>query len=176
MATERRTTGKWLPCRHRTCDLAAARHSALTTPGVPNTLEDTMTVATHQPEAVAEEPLELLRNMLEEQFAMHTARLTQLTVYGRLPDYGGYDQPTLEALAAASRQDISDAARALQRMAEGTYGLCENCRQPIPLGRLRAAPDARYCTRCRPPSGSFRDEQAFSATNRNRAAAPSPRG
>jgi RNA polymerase-binding transcription factor DksA len=100
--------------------------------------------------------------MLEEQFALHTARLTQLTVYERLPDYGGYDQHTLEALAAASREDIRDAARALRRMAEGTYGLCENCGQPIPLGRLRAAPDARYCTRCRPHSGPLRNEQAAS--------------
>ena len=115
-----------------------------------------MTVAIHETEAVADEPLELLRSMLEEQFALRTARLTELTVSERLPDYGGYDQHTLDVLATASRQDIRDAARALQRMAEGTYGLCESCHQPIPLGRLRAVPDARYCTRCRPHSGRRR--------------------
>jgi len=115
-----------------------------------------LTVAIHQTEAVAGEPLELLRGMLEEQFALHTARLTELTVAERLPDYGGYDRRTLDVFAAASRQAIRDAARALQRMAEGTYGLCQNCHQPIPLGRLRTVPDARYCTRCRPHSGRRR--------------------
>ncbi|GIF00921.1 TraR/DksA family transcriptional regulator [Paractinoplanes rishiriensis] len=114
-----------------------------------------MTVAIHQTEAVADEPLELLRGMLAEQFALHTARLAELAVSEGLPD-GGEDQHTLDVLATASRQAIRDAARALQRMAEGTYGLCENCHQSIPLGRLRAMPDARYCTRCRPHIGRRR--------------------
>jgi DnaK suppressor protein len=115
-----------------------------------------MTVVIHPAEAVADVPLELLRGMLEEQFALHTARLTELTVAERLPNRGGYDQHTLDVLATASRQAIRDAAGALQRMAEGTYGRCENCHQPIPLGRLRVMPDARYCTRCRPHRGRHR--------------------
>jgi len=115
-----------------------------------------MTVAIHQTEAVSDEPLELLHGMLEEQFALHTARLAELTVSERLPDDGGYDRHTLDVLATASRRAIRDAARALQHMADGAYGLCENCQQPIPLGRLRAVPDARYCTRCRPLSGRRR--------------------
>ena len=115
-----------------------------------------MTVAIHRTGAVADKPLELLRRMLEEQFALHTARLTELTVSERLPDHGGYDQQTLEVLGTASRQAIREAARALQRMAEGAYGLCGNCHRPIPLGRLRAMPAARYCTRCRPDGGRHR--------------------
>jgi RNA polymerase-binding transcription factor DksA len=98
--------------------------------------------------AVAGEPLELLREMLEEQFALQTNRLTELTVYSRLPGHGGYDPQTLEHLAAAARGGISDAANALRRMSEGTYGLCENCHKPIPLGRLRAMPHAVCCTQC----------------------------
>lgn len=109
-----------------------------------------MTIALHPPETAVAEPLELLRAMLEEQFALHTNRLTELTVYGRLPGHGGYDRHTLDVLAAASRQAIADTAGALRRMSEGTYGICENCRSPIPLGRLRVVPYARYCTRCDP--------------------------
>jgi hypothetical protein len=104
-----------------------------------------MTIAPHT--AVAE-PLELLRTMLEEQFALHTNRLTELTVYGKLPGHGGYDPHTLEVLATASRQAIADTAGALRRMSEGTYGICEHCHAPIPLGRLRVVPHARSCTRC----------------------------
>ncbi|WP_433359576.1 TraR/DksA family transcriptional regulator [Actinoplanes sp. CA-142083] len=108
-----------------------------------------MTLAPQTPETPAAEPLELLRTMLEEQFALHTNRLTDLTVYGRLPGHGGYDPRTLEALAAASRQAIAETAGALRRMSEGTYGVCEDCYRTIPLGRLRVVPHARHCTQCR---------------------------
>ena len=98
--------------------------------------------------AVAGEPLELLRTMLEEQFVLQTNRLTELTVYSRLPGHGGYDPHTLDVLAVAARRGIADTAQALRRMSEGTYGICEDCRRPIPLGRLRTVPHAPYCTRC----------------------------
>lgn len=109
-----------------------------------------MTIAPHPPGTAVAEPLELLRTMLEEQFALHTNRLTELTVCSRLPGRGGYDRHTLDVLAAASRQAVADTAGALRRMSEGTYGICEECRSPIPLGRLRVVPHARYCIRCDP--------------------------
>ncbi len=43
---------------------------------------------------------------------------------------------------------LQDAERALAKMEEGTYGVCENCGKPIPLERLRAFPAARLCTTC----------------------------
>jgi DnaK suppressor protein len=97
---------------------------------------------------VSAEPLELLRTMLEERFAVHTTRLTQLTVYRRLPRHGGYDAHTLDVLAASARQGIAETAHALRRMSEGTYGVCGGCRNPIPLGRLRVVPHATHCVPC----------------------------
>ena len=55
--------------------------------------------------------MELLRSMVEKQFAVHTARLTQLTVYARLPRREGYAPRTLDVLAASSRQRISPSPR-----------------------------------------------------------------
>lgn len=107
-----------------------------------------MTTAMHKPSVPAEEPLGLLRAMLEERFAVHTNRLTELTIYGRLPGHGGHDPQALDGLAAAARRGIADTAHALRRMSEGTYGMCERCRRPIPLGRLRALPHARRCSVC----------------------------
>lgn len=107
-----------------------------------------MTTALHDAPTLAAEPLGLLRSMLEEQFAVYTNRLTELTVYGRLPGNGGYDPQALDLLAATARQGIADTAHALRRMTEGTYGICEDCHKPIPLGRLRIVPQARYCSRC----------------------------
>ena len=107
-----------------------------------------MTAALHETIHPSAEPMELLRAMLEEQFAVHTARLTQLTVYSRLPRRAGYDPQTLDVLAVSSRQRIAETAQALRRMSEGTYGLCEDCHKPIPLGRLRAFPCATNCALC----------------------------
>jgi DnaK suppressor protein len=92
--------------------------------------------------------MELLRDMLEEQFAVHTTRLTQLTVYGRLPGHAGYQPHVLDVLAASEREGIADAAQALRRMSEGTYGICEDCAKPIPLGRLHLVPHATHCALC----------------------------
>ncbi|GAA3342041.1 hypothetical protein GCM10020358_35620 [Amorphoplanes nipponensis] len=92
--------------------------------------------------------MDLLRGMLEEQFAAHTARLTQLTVHARLPRRGGPDPRTLDAQAATARRRIAETAHALRRMSDGSYGACAQCRRPIPLGRLRAMPCATHCTPC----------------------------
>lgn len=107
-----------------------------------------MTATVHGTARPSAEPMELLRVMLEEQFAVHTTRLTQLTVYARLPRHAGYDPHTLHVLATSARQRIAETAQALKRMSEGTYGVCADCRQPIPLGRLRAVPHATHCAPC----------------------------
>lgn len=93
-------------------------------------------------------PAELFRTMLEEEFAVDTIRLAQLTAYERLPRDTGFDPYVLEGLIASVRQRITDTAHALKRMSEGTYGVCANCGNPIPLGRLRIAPTAVHCAPC----------------------------
>ena len=37
--------------------------------------------------------------------------------------------------------------RALEKIGEGTYGLCDRCGQPIEEGRLQAMPEATLCLR-----------------------------
>ena len=50
----------------------------------------------------------------------------------------------------AARQALADTEEALGRLASGRYGLCEGCTGAIPARLLAAAPEARYCPRCRP--------------------------
>jgi DnaK suppressor protein len=38
--------------------------------------------------------------------------------------------------------------RALTKLAEGTYGICDACGGPISLGRLKAMPDGVLCLAC----------------------------
>jgi DnaK suppressor protein len=46
------------------------------------------------------------------------------------------------------RQLLALVRDALAREAEGTYGLCVHCSQPIEPKRLEAVPWARHCIRC----------------------------
>ncbi len=48
---------------------------------------------------------------------------------------------------------------ALDRIASGDYGTCQECEQPIPAKRLRALPWARYCVGCQEEIGSRQDQQ-----------------
>jgi RNA polymerase-binding transcription factor DksA len=98
--------------------------------------------------SIVHDPIELLRNTLEEQFQRHTDQLAELAVCSRQPDRGGYDDDTLAALIASSRQAVADTAQALRRMAEGSYGTCERCTAGIPLQRLEILPHARFCVPC----------------------------
>jgi DnaK suppressor protein len=47
-------------------------------------------------------------------------------------------------LAAVDNGRLSNIARALQKIAEGTYGLSDGSGAPIPVERLEASPEALY--------------------------------
>jgi DnaK suppressor protein len=48
-------------------------------------------------------------------------------------------------LAELEARELSQIERAIARMKQGTYGLCEVCQAKIPVARLNALP---YCTTC----------------------------
>ena len=50
-----------------------------------------------------------------------------------------------ERLATELRESLDEVEAALQRLADGTYGLCEVCGKPIGSARLEAMPAARLC-------------------------------
>jgi DnaK suppressor protein len=103
---------------------------------------------TREVTSTAQDPIELLRDSLEEQFQRNTDQLAELTARSREPGRGGYDHDTLAALIASARHAVSDTAQALRRMAEGRYGTCERCNGDIPLQRLEILPHARFCVPC----------------------------
>lgn len=100
--------------------------------------------------STVQDPIELLRNSLEEQFQRNTDQLAELTLRSRQPRRGGRDHDTIGALITSARQAVSDTAQALRRMAEGSYGNCERCAAEIPLQRLKILPHARFCAPCQP--------------------------
>jgi RNA polymerase-binding transcription factor len=45
-------------------------------------------------------------------------------------------------------KELHNVEKALIRIEKGTYGICENCNQEIPLERLKANPSASICLQC----------------------------
>jgi DnaK suppressor protein len=46
-------------------------------------------------------------------------------------------------------EQLAGVEHALQKFEEGTYGLCDNCGQPIAPARLEALPQANLCLECK---------------------------
>ncbi|MBL1097049.1 TraR/DksA family transcriptional regulator [Streptomyces coffeae] len=53
------------------------------------------------------------------------------------------------ALAGNAREMLLQTERALERLDAGTYGLCENCGNPIGKARMQAFPRATLCVECK---------------------------
>jgi DnaK suppressor protein len=47
------------------------------------------------------------------------------------------------------REQLAEVERALDKFEQGTYGLCDNCGQPIDTARLEALPHANLCLSCK---------------------------
>lgn len=94
---------------------------------------------------------------LEEEIATAEAELQDLMQDAG--DGAGDDQADAGAKTFEREQEISLAnnsrdlldqnRRALERMDNGSYGICENCGQPIAKLRLQAAPRATLCMPCK---------------------------
>jgi DnaK suppressor protein len=95
--------------------------------------------------------------MLAERETQLESQLAELT---RPPDelgtisfgkrVGEGTSMAVDRLAAVSTQEhllavLDEVRRARQRLADGTYGVCEVCGEPIPEGRLEARPWAIRC-------------------------------
>src|SRR4051812_33169713 len=51
-------------------------------------------------------------------------------------------------LAELDSRELGQIERALHRLKQGTYGVCESCAEKIPIGRLNALPYSTLCIEC----------------------------
>jgi DnaK suppressor protein len=65
-------------------------------------------------------------------------------------DWAAADAMALMDIASVSHQlgEMREVEGALARLADGSYGECEDCGSPIPYARLEAYPMARRCVAC----------------------------
>ena len=54
------------------------------------------------------------------------------------------------ATARSITLSLVDVERAIAKIADGTYGMCDVCGDAIPEARLTALPATAHCVRCKP--------------------------
>lgn len=59
-----------------------------------------------------------------------------------------YEQDFAIGLLENQEEALREIDAALERIREGTYGLCESCGCKVPKARLTAIPYARLCVKC----------------------------
>lgn len=62
------------------------------------------------------------------------------------------DQDLSLNFLARSQDELKEIAEALERIERRSYGVCDDCDQPIPAARLEAIPTARLCVPCKSKS------------------------
>jgi DnaK suppressor protein len=60
-----------------------------------------------------------------------------------------YNADILMSLSDNDRNMVKEIDSALDKIANGSYGICEECDEPISEKRLEANPVARYCITCK---------------------------
>ncbi len=112
----------------------------------------------------SEAELAEVRARLETEIAELRAKITRAEseIAARLTDSVGdagddpadagaktYQREHDLALTHNARQLLAQNGRALARMADGTYGICESCGNPVGKARLQAFPRATLCVQCK---------------------------
>jgi RNA polymerase-binding transcription factor DksA len=59
-----------------------------------------------------------------------------------------FEQEFTLSLLQNQEQALEEITEALERIRHGTFGLCEECKGPIPKARLQALPYTRHCVGC----------------------------
>lgn len=57
-------------------------------------------------------------------------------------------EEVVEEVKRVAATELHDIKIAIERLEAGTYGICGECGDPIPVARLKILPMAMYCTDC----------------------------
>jgi len=113
-----------------------------------------------KPAPTAELDLKAIERDLRAEQADQRKRLAELS---RPPERGSQvsfgkriGDGTTEAVSRLTEVGVfetltdteSRVARALEKIEDGTYGVCDSCEKPIAPGRLRVAPQSTLCVDC----------------------------
>jgi DnaK suppressor protein len=104
------------------------------------------------------------REQLETEFKRLNEELSQLATNASSAEerregspFGKREEEATETLELEKRlnlenrirQEMAKVEHAMEKIEKGTYGLCDNCGQPIDPERLEALPQASLCMNCK---------------------------
>lgn len=107
--------------------------------------------------------LDAIQTDLERQQARLVAQLSELgaTRSGDLQDDLNADEGFADAAATTAERterigvvealkgQLDEVDKALERIEDGSYGICSNCGNPIAPERLEARPESTLCVTCK---------------------------
>jgi DnaK suppressor protein len=111
-----------------------------------------------------------LREELDQQRRFRREQLEELALEAG-EAVSTADQNRLQVnrlLTLAAESALSEIDSALQRLEEGSFGICERCAEPIPWERLEVLPMSRLCTPCQYLADSCRSNGVLGAQTRSR--------
>src|SRR5262252_3622985 len=125
---------------------AITMNKSETTPGMDRNLK-----------ALRDKANDLRRRMSAESAAAIVSRLEDPS------DSGDLSQQSHEEWLFLNRNNLEktllrEVEEALVRVKEGTYGICQECEEPISPKRLQALPWAKFCVRCQEMLGAMANE------------------
>ncbi|MBN2436611.1 MAG: TraR/DksA C4-type zinc finger protein [Spirochaetes bacterium] len=97
-----------------------------------------------------------LRHTLNTDMTLNSADLPDETD----PVPGECPQPFKFRLRGRERAFIEKIDKALIRIIDGSFGICEDCGEPIHSKRLEARPETTVCVRCK-EEHELREERQF---------------
>lgn len=90
------------------------------------------------------------RDALQSALAGDLSQLRELQASGDVVDLAldtSSDEISSQ-LAEVNARELANVQIAMEKMKDGSYGLCEACNKSIPLTRLQALPYATLCIKC----------------------------
>lgn len=118
--------------------------------GDPHILNYPVGMIDEQREAAARQELEAEHERLRERLAdLGIDEESALSFDDNFADSAqvAAEQGEVQALVVQLREQLNDVEKALDKLANGGYGLCEACGEPIADARLEAMPATRFCIR-----------------------------
>ena len=110
-----------------------------------------------------------IRADLDQQRRFRTEQLKELAV-DAAQAAASADERRLQVthtLTLAAEAALSEIDAALQRLENGSYGICECCAEPIRWERLEVLPMSRLCTPCQYLAESGRSNSVHSGQTRS---------
>lgn len=128
-------------------------------------------LAEKQEEEEVSKKTEQARTLLESEKKRIEDELAQLGLDSKSNDvrregspFGKREEEATESLEFEKRlalekqlyEQMTEIEHALQKIEDGTYGLCDGCGQPIAANRLEALPQASLCIECKAKNAKTR--------------------